>query len=90
MTGHPEAVLARELAVCYATVALVTDHDAGIAQDDGTHSGEVRMEEVFRVFAEHTDALKSAMAGVIARVGEQGDCSCGHAVDGMDLPFELP
>lgn len=90
MTGHPEAVLARELALCYATVALVTDHDAGIVQEDGTHSGEVSMEEVFRVFAEHTDALKSAMAGVIARVGEQGDCACGHAVDGMDLPFELP
>jgi 5'-methylthioadenosine phosphorylase len=90
MTGHPEAVLARELALCYATVALVTDHDAGIAHDDGSHSAEVSMEEVFRVFAEHTDVLKSALAAVIERVGSQGDCPCGHAVDGMDLPFELP
>jgi len=90
MTGHPEAVLARELAICYATVALVTDHDAGIAQDDGTHSAEVSMDEVFRVFAEHTEALKSAMALVIDQVAAQGDCACGHAVDGMDLPFDLP
>ena len=31
MTGHPEAVLARELGVCYATIALVTDLDAGVS-----------------------------------------------------------
>jgi 5'-methylthioadenosine phosphorylase len=31
MTGHPEAVLARELALCYAAVALVTDRDAGVS-----------------------------------------------------------
>ena len=83
MTGHPEAVLARELALCYATVALVTDHDAGVEDDEG--SAQVTMEEVFRVFAEHTDALKSALAAVIARTGEQGDCVCGHALDGMDV-----
>jgi 5'-methylthioadenosine phosphorylase len=31
MTGHPEAVLARELALCFTAVALVTDLDAGVA-----------------------------------------------------------
>jgi len=30
MTGHPEAVLARELALCYSAIALVTDLDAGV------------------------------------------------------------
>jgi 5'-methylthioadenosine phosphorylase len=90
MTGHPEAVLARELGLCYATVALVTDHDAGVSQEDGTTSGEVSMEEVFRVFADHTETLKAAMSSVVANVGQQDDCACGHAVDGMDLPFELP
>ena len=30
MTGAPEAAIARELAVCYAAVTLVTDHDAGL------------------------------------------------------------
>ena len=90
MTGHPEAVLARELGLCYATVALVTDHDAGVTREDGTTSGEVSMEEVFRVFAEHTERLKAAMSSVVASVRPQGDCVCGHAVDGMDLPFELP
>src|SRR5487761_1280170 len=35
MTGHPEAVLARELALCYTTLALVTDTDAGVEEGDG-------------------------------------------------------
>jgi 5'-methylthioadenosine phosphorylase len=90
MTGHPEAVLARELALCYASVALVTDHDAGVLSEDGTGSAEVSMDEVFRVFAEHTDSLKSAMIAVIERNEGQADCVCGHAVDGMDLPIDLP
>lgn len=84
MTGHPEAVLARELALCYATVALVTDHDAGV---DASES--VSMEAVFQVFREHTDTLKGALAAVVGTLGER-DCACGSAVDGMSLPFELP
>ncbi len=46
MTGHPEAVLARELALCYATVALVTDHDAGVDDGAGGHGEAVSMEAV--------------------------------------------
>jgi 5'-methylthioadenosine phosphorylase len=84
MTGHPEAVLARELALCYATVALVTDHDAGVDE-----ANAVSMDEVFAVFAAHTGTLKSVLTSVVAAVGER-DCACSHAVDGMDLPIELP
>ena len=29
MTGHPEAILARELGLCYTAIALVTDLHAG-------------------------------------------------------------
>jgi 5'-methylthioadenosine phosphorylase len=85
MTGHPEAVLARELALCYATVALVTDHDAGVDE-----ASAVTMDEVFAVFASHTDTLKSVLAQVVPDLGEERDCSCSHAVDGMDLPVTLP
>jgi 5'-methylthioadenosine phosphorylase len=85
MTGHPEAVLARELALCYATVALVTDYDAGV--DEG---GGVTQDDVFAVFASHTDTLKSALARVVADVGTTRDCGCSRAVDGMDLPVTLP
>ena len=30
MTGYPEAVLAAEAGIPYATIALVTDYDAGV------------------------------------------------------------
>lgn len=86
MTGHPEAVLARELALCYATVALVTDLDAGV--DAGS---SVSMEEVFAVFGKYTETLKTLLAEVIGRLEtDRDDCPCAHAVDGMDLPVELP
>lgn len=85
MTAHPEAVLARELAMCYAAVALVTDHDAGI--DAG---GAVNQHDVFKVFAEHTDLLRDGLREIVARIRSDHDCSCVHAVDGMDLPVELP
>ena len=44
MTGHPEAVLARELALCYTALALITDTDAGVEEGEG-----VTQDEVFRV-----------------------------------------
>lgn len=84
MTGHPEAVLARELALCYATVALVTDHDAGVDE-----ASAVTMDEVFAVFATHTETLKSVLTTVVAALGDR-DCSCASALDGMTLPIELP
>jgi 5'-methylthioadenosine phosphorylase len=85
MTGHPEAILARELALCYATAALVTDHDAGV--DEAT---AVSVSEVFRVFGQHIETLKDALAGVVSSLDTERACACSHAVDGMDLPFELP
>ena len=85
MTGHPEAVLARELALCYSTVALVTDHDAGVDE-----ASSVSMDAVFEVFAQHTGTLKQVLAGVVANLGSERDCSCSHSLDGLTLPFELP
>ncbi len=38
MTGVPEVVLARELGLCYATMALVTNEAAGISQEPLTHA----------------------------------------------------
>ena len=55
MTGHPEAVLAREMRQCYAAIALVTDMDAGVEAGAG-----VGQEEVFAMFAQNLDRLKRA------------------------------
>lgn len=85
MTGHPEAVLARELALCYASVALVTDHDAGIDEESS-----VSIDDVFEVFAEHTGELKWALANVIANLDTDRSCSCSTALDDLDLPHGWP
>lgn len=85
MTGHPEAVLARELALCYSSIALVTDHDAGVPG-----GGSVTQEEVFRVFGENTNRLRELLFTAVATLPVDRDCPCGHALDGITLPFALP
>ena len=85
MTGHPEAVLARELALCYTAIALVTDTDAGVEEGDG-----VTQEEVFRVFAANSARLRELVARVVEDLPLDRKCPCPHALDGMKLPFELP
>jgi len=85
MTGHPEAVLARELAVCYTAIALVTDHDAGVA------SGEaVSQEEVFRVFGANVVRLRDLLLRVVAELPTERRCPCPHALDGIETGIELP
>jgi 5'-methylthioadenosine phosphorylase len=85
MTGHPEAVLARELALCYSTIALVTDLDAGV---EGHHG--VTQEEVFAVFARNTATMREVLLEAVAGLPAERTCGCAHALDGIKLPFELP
>jgi 5'-methylthioadenosine phosphorylase len=85
MTGHPEAVLARELALCYTAIALVTDLDAGVEGDHG-----VTQEEVFAVFAENTERLRGVLLDAVTRLPTERTCPCGHALDGIKLPITLP
>ncbi len=86
MTGHPEAVLARELALCYTPLALVTDTDAGVEEGEG-----VTQAEVFEVFAANIKRLRDLVAQIIAALPEdREDDPCAHALDGIALPFELP
>jgi 5'-methylthioadenosine phosphorylase len=84
MTGLPEAALARELALCYLSIALVTDLDAG--QDE---AGAVSQDEVFRVFAENLGHLRTLVLAA-APAARRRDCRCRHAHDGITLPFTLP
>lgn len=86
MTASTEATLARELALCYTSIALVTDLDAGLEQGDG-----VTHEDVLRVFAANMDKVRALLAEVVSAFPPaDADCSCRHALDGQKLPFELP
>lgn len=90
MTTMPEAALARELALCFTTVAMVTDHDSGV---EGGES--VTHEEVLRVFASNVTRLSQVLRDAIAALPPLEDddaaaCVCRHSLDGLELPFSLP
>ena len=85
MTAQPEAALARELALCFTTLAVVTDLDAGVEAGQG-----VNHTDVFEVFAASVHQLRLLLAGVIRTLPDDPTCSCAHALDGQTLPFALP
>ena len=90
MTGMPEAAIARELALCFTTVALVTDLDAGVEGESG-----VTHEEVLQVFAQNIEGLKAVLTDAIealppAESDETATCGCRRTLDGLTLPFALP
>jgi 5'-methylthioadenosine phosphorylase len=85
MTGHPEAVLARELALCYTPLALVTDTDAGVAEGEG-----VTQDEVLQVFEANAARLRHLVEKIIEGLPAERDCPCPAVLDGIKLPFDLP
>ncbi len=87
MTGHPEAPLARELGLCYTSLTLVTDLDAGAGTGEG-----VSHEEVLRVFAANVDRLRTVLFDVVGALpaGDGRDCLCAHALDGVDTGVPSP
>ncbi|GAA0627208.1 S-methyl-5'-thioadenosine phosphorylase [Kribbella sandramycini] len=76
MTGAPEAALARELALCYTSIALVTDHDAGTTPGEG-----VTADEVFKVFAHSLTRLQALLTQVITTLPTTPTCPCQHTLD---------
>ena len=85
MTGHPEAVLARELQQCYAAIALVTDMDSGVRSGEG-----VGQEEVFAMFARNLERLRGLLTDTIAGLPDPDGCTCSTWADGIDLTYDPP
>jgi 5'-methylthioadenosine phosphorylase len=61
MTGYPEAVLAAELGIRYASIALVTDYDAGV---DGHQP--VTMDAVFAMMRANVSRVRDVIADAVA------------------------
>ncbi|MDI6641307.1 MAG: MTAP family purine nucleoside phosphorylase, partial [Elusimicrobiota bacterium] len=75
MTALPEAKLAREAEICYATVALVTDYDVWKAGE------EVTVERVIENLNANVGNVKKLLKAVIPKisVGER-TCPCSEAL----------
>jgi 5'-methylthioadenosine phosphorylase len=81
MTAMPEAGLARELGLCYATLALVTDLDAGVEEGQG-----VSHAEVLATFAANLPHLRELLVATVYRLPlEPGDCGCAAGA-GAPIP----
>lgn len=74
MTQYPEAILARELGICYVNISLITDYDAGLEGDSGITP--VTHEEVIKVFNENNDKLRSLLYELIEIIPEGKKCQC--------------
>ena len=66
MTQYPEAYLARELGLCYAGLALVTDRDVGV-EGDPDHA-PVTMEAALAVLAANVDHTRTLLEAAIPEV----------------------
>jgi 5'-methylthioadenosine phosphorylase len=86
MTNMPEAKLAREAELCYATIAMVTDFDCWHPDHD-----HVRVEDVVRVLVANSDRARALIAAAIPRLGAlTGPCPhrCDRALDNAILTTE--
>ncbi|WP_101067413.1 S-methyl-5'-thioadenosine phosphorylase [Roseovarius salinarum] len=79
MTAMPEAKLAREAELCYATVAMITDYDSWHA-----HHGEVDVTQIIATLLGNAEKGRDTVRGLPARLGaDRAPCAqgCDRALD---------
>ena len=77
MTAYPEVALARELGLCYAAVAMVTNYAAGISESHLSH------EEVLTVMARLSEDIRGLLLKTIDLLPAERDCGCGATAESM-------
>ncbi|MEO6121075.1 MAG: S-methyl-5'-thioadenosine phosphorylase [Acidimicrobiales bacterium] len=83
MTQYPEAYLARELGLCYAAVALITDYDTGLEGVDGIEP--VTMDVVFEVLRRNVERTRALLFSAIPRLAAEPPCTCAAALSSGPL-----
>lgn len=83
MTQYPEAALARELGLCFAGLALITDYDAGVHDTDVA----VDMNTVMAVLEQNVTRLRAVLHRAVgaSAATPRGECSCADGA-GPGLP----
>lgn len=75
MTGVPEAQLAREAEMCYATMAHVTDYDVWHETEEA-----VSVDSVIRNLLANTRAAQHAIRNLLQTVKSERHCQCKNAL----------
>lgn len=75
MTTSPEAFLAREAEICYATLSHVTDYDVW-------HISEkpVTVDMVIEILNRNTAVAQQAVKNLISNLNQERVCECQHAM----------
>lgn len=76
MTNIPEARLAREAEICYATVALATDYDCWHEAHD-----DVSIEAILAIIRQNVATARSIIKAAVARLPQPPGCACGKALE---------
>jgi len=75
MTASPEAFLAREAEICYATMAHVTDYDVWHISE-----APVTVEMVIQTLHKNTVIAQEAVRILAGNLNRERRCDCGHAL----------
>jgi 5'-methylthioadenosine phosphorylase len=75
MTASPEAFLAREAEICYATMAHVTDYDVWHVSAE-----PVTVEMVIQTLNKNTTLAQESLKALARNLQPQPDCACQHAL----------
>ncbi|UCC33989.1 MAG: S-methyl-5'-thioadenosine phosphorylase, partial [Candidatus Bathyarchaeota archaeon] len=78
MTGAPEAVLARELEMCYATLCFVSNMAAGMQK-------RLTASEIAGVADERQPTIQQILRTTIKKLPENRDCPCACALEDTSL-----
>jgi 5'-methylthioadenosine phosphorylase len=76
MTAMPEARLAREAEMCYATLAMATDYDTWHPDHDS-----VTVDLVVQNLQKNVQRARDTVAALIPMIAQTRDCACGHALE---------
>jgi 5'-methylthioadenosine phosphorylase len=76
MTNIPEAKLAREAELCYATLALVTDYDCWHETEDAVSVGAI-----LSIMHKNVETAKIVLRHALELAKDLGTCSCHTALE---------
>jgi 5'-methylthioadenosine phosphorylase len=84
MTQYPEAALAREQAMCYCNISVITDYDAGLVAEGSVKP--VSNEAVIKAFTANLKNLVTIIEKMVPQIpGPNEDCTCFHALEGASI-----
>jgi 5'-methylthioadenosine phosphorylase len=84
MTNLPEAKLAREAEICYATMALVTDYDVWHETEE-----DVSVDSVVANLRQNVATARGMLRSAVRMIPSARTCGCGHALrDAIITPRE--